>query len=69
MVDEELPHYHWYPVALYNYDGTKIRDLTKEEQIKWIKEQKRNGGRLRITNKQEAITPALVDRHLLGDKE
>lgn len=41
--DEEIPYYHWKPVALYNYDGTKIRDLTKEEQIAWIKEQLKNG--------------------------
>ena len=37
---EDLPHYHWHPVSLYNNDDTKIRDLTKEEQIEWIKEQK-----------------------------
>lgn len=33
-------HYHWRPIAWYNEDGTKIRDITKEEQIQWIKEQK-----------------------------
>ena len=38
--DEQLPKYHWHPVALYNYDDTKIRDLTKTEQIAWIKKQK-----------------------------
>lgn len=38
--DEPLPRYHWHPVAIYNYDDTKIRDLTKKEQIEWIKQQK-----------------------------
>jgi hypothetical protein len=38
--DEPMPKYHWRPVALYNYDDTKIRDLTKAEQIEWIKKQK-----------------------------
>lgn len=28
---------HWRPVALYNYDDTKIRELTKEEQQEWLK--------------------------------
>lgn len=36
---EELPRYHWLPVAIYDTDGNKIRDLTKEEQIIWIKKQ------------------------------
>ena len=31
---------HWKPVAWYNDDGTKIRDITKKEQIEWIKQQK-----------------------------
>lgn len=31
---------HWHPVALYNNDDSKIRDLTKEEKIEWIKQQK-----------------------------
>lgn len=31
---------HWHPVAIYNNDDTKIRDLTKEEQIAWVKKQK-----------------------------
>ena len=31
---------HWKPVAIYNDDGTKIRDITKKEQIEWIKKQK-----------------------------
>ena len=38
--DEQLPPYHWHPVALYHDDGEKIRDLTKAEQIAWIKQQK-----------------------------
>ena len=38
--DEPLPRYHWVPVAIYNYDDTKIRDLTKQEQIEWIRKQK-----------------------------
>lgn len=38
--DEQLPPYHWHPVALYNDDGEKIRNLTKAEQIAWIKQQK-----------------------------
>lgn len=36
---EEMPPYHWRPVALYYEDDTRIRDLTKEEQIAWIKKQ------------------------------
>lgn len=40
---EELPRYHWYPVAEYAVDGEKIRDYTKQEQIEWIKKQKNNG--------------------------
>ena len=31
---------HWHPVSIYNKDDTKIRDLTKQEQIEWIKKQK-----------------------------
>lgn len=31
---------HWHPVAVYNSDDTKIRDLTKKEQLEWIKKQK-----------------------------
>lgn len=31
---------HWHPVSLYNQDDTKIRDLTKKEQLEWIKKQK-----------------------------
>ena len=31
---------HWRPVAICHPDGTKIRDLTKAEQIAWIKKQK-----------------------------
>lgn len=38
--DEEPRLIHWVPVAIYHDDGEKIRNLTKEEQIKWIKEQK-----------------------------
>jgi hypothetical protein len=38
--DEPLPPYHWHPVAWYFDDGTKIRDLTRKEQIEWIKQQK-----------------------------
>ena len=38
---EELPYYnHWRPVAIVHSDGTKIRDITKKEQIEWIKKQK-----------------------------
>lgn len=37
---EELPRYHWVPVAIYNYDDTKIRDYTKQEQLEWIKKQR-----------------------------
>lgn len=40
---EELPRYHWLPVAEYDVDGNKIRDYTKQEQIEWIKKQKNNG--------------------------
>ena len=39
--DDDLPYYnHWRPVAYVNQDGTKIRDLTKAEQIAWVKQQK-----------------------------
>lgn len=39
--DDDIGYYnHWRPVAVYNYDGTKIRDLTKEEQLQWLKQQK-----------------------------
>jgi len=31
---------HWRPVSIYNHDDTKIRDLTKQEQLEWIKKQK-----------------------------
>lgn len=31
---------HWRPISWCNDDGTKIRDLTKKEQIEWIKQQK-----------------------------
>ena len=39
--DDDLPYYnHWRPVAIVHPDGEKIRDLTREEQIQWIKQQK-----------------------------
>lgn len=39
--DDDLPYYnHWRPVSIYNQDDTKIRDLTKQEQLEWIKKQK-----------------------------
>ena len=39
--DDDLPYYnHWRPVAVINQDGEKIRDLTREEQIQWLKQQK-----------------------------
>jgi hypothetical protein len=31
---------HWRPIVWCNDDGTKIRDITKKEQIEWIKQQK-----------------------------
>lgn len=37
---DELPKYHWFPVAEYDQDDNKIRDYTREEQIKWIQQQK-----------------------------
>ena len=37
--NEELPYYHWRPVAECDIDGNKIRDYTKKEQIEWIKKQ------------------------------
>ena len=40
---EELPRYHWLPVAEYDVDGNKIRDYTQEEQAEWIKKQLENG--------------------------
>ena len=40
---------HWRPVAIYNDDDTKIRDLTKKEQEEWIRrkinEDKQRGSR------------------------
>jgi hypothetical protein len=39
--DDDLPYYnHWRPVAIVHPDGEKIRDLTREEQLKWLKQQK-----------------------------
>ena len=39
--DDDLPYYnHWRPIAWCNDDGTKIRDITKKEQLEWIKQQK-----------------------------
>lgn len=38
---EEVPYYnHWKPVAIIHPNGEKIRDLTKQEQLEWIKRQK-----------------------------
>ena len=38
---DDLPYYnHWRPIAYVHPDGTKIRDLTKAEQIAWIKKQR-----------------------------
>ena len=38
---EEVPYYnHWRPVAIVHADGEKIRDLTREEQLQWLKQQK-----------------------------
>lgn len=34
---------HWRPVAIVHPDGEKIRDLTREEQLEWIKQQKERG--------------------------
>lgn len=31
---------HWRQVSIYNHDDTKNRDLTKQEQLEWIKQQK-----------------------------
>lgn len=39
--DDDIGYYnHWRPVAYCDRDGEKIRDLTREEQIQWIKQQK-----------------------------
>ena len=39
--DDDLPYYnHWRPVAIHAPDGEKIRDLTREEQLQWLKQQK-----------------------------
>ena len=38
--EEDKPLIHWRPVAIYNNDDTKIRDLSKQEQLEWIKQQK-----------------------------
>ena len=39
--EEELPFYnHWRPVAICHPDGEKIRDLSKKEQLEWIKKQR-----------------------------
>lgn len=39
--DDDIGFYnHWRPVAIVHPDGEKIRDLTREEQIEWIKQQK-----------------------------
>lgn len=31
---------HCHPVSIYSQDDTKIHDLTKKEQLEWIKKQK-----------------------------
>lgn len=38
--NKDISKIHWRPVAIYNHDDIKIRDLTKEEQLEWIKKQK-----------------------------
>lgn len=39
--NDDIGYYnHWRPVAVINQDGEKIRDLTREEQIQWLKQQK-----------------------------
>ena len=39
--DDDIGYYnHWRPVAIVHPDGEKIRDLTKQEQLEWIKKQK-----------------------------
>jgi hypothetical protein len=39
--DDDIGYYnHWRPVAIVHPDGEKIRDLTREEQLEWIKQQK-----------------------------
>lgn len=43
--DEDLPHYHWYPVAVYDSDDNKIHDYTKQEQRDWILERLKNDKR------------------------
>lgn len=40
---DNKPLIHWRPVAIYHNDGEKIRDLTKKEQLEWIKQQKLKG--------------------------
>ena len=38
---DDIGYYnHWRPVAIVHPDGEKIRDLTKQEQLEWIKQQK-----------------------------
>lgn len=39
--EDDVGYYnHWRPVAIVHPDGEKIRDLTKQEQLEWIKKQK-----------------------------
>lgn len=39
--DDDLPYYnHWRPVAIHAPDGEKIRNMSREEQIQWLKQQK-----------------------------
>ena len=39
--DDDIGYYnHWRLVAIVHPDGEKIRDLTKQEQLEWIKKQK-----------------------------
>jgi hypothetical protein len=39
--EDDVGYYnHWRPVAYCDWEGNKIRNLTKEEQLKWIKQQK-----------------------------
>ena len=39
--DDDIGYYnHWRPVAIVHPNGEKIRDLTREEQLQWLKQQK-----------------------------
>ena len=40
LADAGEPLIHWHPIAWYDNDDVKIRDMTEEEKILWFKKHK-----------------------------